>query len=41
VIFQWTYKEELAIIGSDVLPRSKAQYSNVTKNKQQKEVKQK
>jgi len=29
------------IFGIDVLPRSKAQYSNVTKRKQQKEVKQK
>jgi DNA-binding protein Alba len=28
------------IFGIDVLPRSKAQYSNVTKSKQQKEVKQ-
>jgi hypothetical protein len=29
------------IFGIDVQPRSKAQYSNVTKSKQQKEVKQK
>jgi hypothetical protein len=34
VAFQWTYKEEPVYFGSDVLPRNKAQNSNVTQSKQ-------
>jgi len=37
MVFQWTYKEEALLFGSNVLTQNRAQNSNVTQSKYKKE----